>query len=145
MVGRGEPAPRLVLHDLDDNRVSLSDQRGKTVVLYFFAPWCSVCHASSHNVNVLRQAYPESELAVFAVGLGYETVNELKQFAGKHELSVPVLIGTDETNADYRVSAFPSVYILNGAGEISHRLIGYTTEWGLRLRTALTNRLFDGG
>lgn len=139
MVNSGAPAPSFALTDLHGNRVSLSDTEGKSVVLYFFAPWCSVCHAASHNINALRAAYDTEELTIYAVGLGWETTRALHEFAQKHDLNVPVLIGEEQTSADYRISSFPSVYILDDTHRISYRLVGYTTEWGLRVRTALTS------
>lgn len=138
MVGSGEPAPAFELTDLNGQRTTLSGVSGRKVVLYFFAPWCSVCHASSGNVNALREAHREDELAIYAVGLGWESVSELRQFSRQQELSVPVLIGTDRVASAYRVSSFPSVYILDGEHRIAHRLVGYTTSLGLRIRTALT-------
>lgn len=141
MVGTGELAPVLALPDLSGNSVALSNDSGKKVVLYFFAPWCSVCHAASGNVNALRQAYGEEELAIYAVGLGWESVAELSRFARKHELLVPVLRGTDETATDFRISSFPSIYILDEQHRIASQMVGYTTELGLRIRTALTGLL----
>ena len=141
MVASGEAAPAFSLTDLDGNRVNLSDIGDKRAVFYFFAPWCSVCHAASHKINALREANTPDDLAKYAVGLGWETTDELRQFAEKHDLTVPVLIGDKQTAADYRISAFPSVYILDKTHHISHRLVGYTTELGLRARCALADIL----
>jgi peroxiredoxin len=141
MVASGARAPALDLVDLGGNPVSVSANSGKKVVLYFFAPWCTVCHASSGNVNALREAYEKEELAIYAVGLAWESKKELHRFADEHELTVPVLIGTDRTADAYRISSFPSVYILDEEHRVAHQLVGYTTEWGLRVRTALTGVL----
>jgi peroxiredoxin len=137
MTAVGEPSPSFQLTDLDGNSVSLKDAEGKKTILYFFAPWCSVCGVSSHNINALREAYQQDELAIFAVGLGWDSVEELKQFAKEHALTVPVLIGTEQTSEAYRISAFPSVYILDEEHRIAYRSVGYTTELGLRIRTSL--------
>lgn len=134
----GEKAPSFVLTDLDGNQVSLNDADRKEAVLYFFAPWCSVCSASSHNINALREVYAKKDLAVYAVGLGWESKDDLVRFADEHALSVPVLIGTEQTSKDYRISIFPSIYILDEGHRIAHRLVGYTTELGLRLRVFAT-------
>ena len=136
MVSSGAPAPTLSVTDLKGHPVDLSDDSGKRVLLYFFAPWCSVCHASSHNINAMRKAYSHDELAIYAVGLGWERIEELIQFAEKHALTVPVLVGTRATAAAYKVTSFPSLYILDEEHRIAHRLVGYATEWGLRFRTA---------
>ncbi len=141
MVTTGESAPAIELQDLQGKPASLTNDNGKKVVLYFFAPWCSVCHASSSNINDLRDAYSEEDLAIYAVGLGWDSVQELHQFAREHRLTVPVLVGNKRIAAAYRISSFPSVYILDEQHRIAHQLVGYTTALGLRLRTALTGVL----
>jgi peroxiredoxin len=104
-------------------------------VLYFFAPWCKVCGPSSSNVNALRAARSESELAIYAVGLEWEDPAELARFAREHELRVPVLRGTADIERAYRVDSFPTIYVIDERGAVADRVIGYTTEIGLRLRS----------
>jgi peroxiredoxin len=129
------PAPAFNLQALDGSSYSLPDARGRKMVLYFFAPWCTVCSYSSHNINALRQARPDDELAIYAVGLEWEQSAELEQFAKEHELRVPVLRGDDELRRAYRVDTFPTVYVVDERGAVADRVIGYTTELGLRLRS----------
>lgn len=128
-------APAFSLPTLEGEQVSLQAASGRKVVLYFFAPWCSVCNYSSHNINALREARTESELAIYAVGLGYDEPSEVAGFAKEHELSVPVLLGSEEMRRAYQVDTFPTVYIIDEQGRIEDRVIGYTTELGLRLRS----------
>ena len=105
------------------------------MLLYFFAPWCKVCATSSANVNALRAARSESELAIYAIGLEWEDGADLARFAREHELRVPVLRGSAEIERAYHVDTFPTVYVLDEQGAVQDRVIGYTTELGLRLRT----------
>jgi peroxiredoxin len=128
-------APSFTLSTLDGREVSLQAARGRKVVLYFFAPWCTVCEYSSHNIRALREARTEQELAVYAVGLEWEAAADLERFAHEHELNVPVLQGTDRVRRDYHVNTFPTVYILDERGAVQDRVVGYTTELGLRLRS----------
>lgn len=127
-------APGFVLESLDGRRISLDDAKGRKQVLYFFAPWCSVCELSSRNIRALRQARSEAEVAVYAVGVAYESAADLQAFAREHELNVPVLKGTEQLRQAYKVDSFPTIYILDEQGAVQSRLVGYTTELGLRLR-----------
>ena len=129
------PAPDFTLRSLDGQSVGLRDAAGRKVVLYFFAPWCTACNLTSHNVVALRDARSEQELAVYAIGLGWESVGELEQFARDHDLNMPVLQGGDQIAGDYRISAFPTVYVIDENGSVETRVVGYTTELGLRLRS----------
>jgi peroxiredoxin len=129
------PAPAFTLQALDGSSHSLPDAQGRAVVLYFFAPWCTVCSYSSHNINALRQARSDEELAIYAVGLEWEESAELERFAKEHELAVPVLRGDDDLRRAYRVDTFPTVYVIDERGAVQDRVVGYTTELGLRLRS----------
>ncbi len=128
------PAPALSLPTLTGEAVSLEDARGRPTVLYFFAPWCTVCDLASSNLVALRDARPEAGLAIYAVALSYEDPAEVRRFATEHALNVPVLLGDAATASAWRVSAFPTFYVLDADGRVTSRTVGYTTELGLRLR-----------
>jgi len=135
LVATDTVAPDFSLTTIAGQQVQLSNSKGKKVVLYFFAPWCSVCKYSSHNIVDLRNARSSDDMDIYAVGLGWETPDEVATFAKKHELNVPVLIGDNSLAQDYRVDTFPTVYIIDENGMVSSRMVGYTTELGLRLRS----------
>lgn len=135
LVPRRSAAPGFTLRSLDGAEVSLSQARGKTVVLYFFAPWCSVCSFSSKNVVALRNARSEADVAIYAVGLDWSTPDELARFARDHSLNVPVLAGDDRVRREYAIQAYPTVYVVDERGRVRDRVVGYTTELGLRLRS----------
>ena len=132
-----EPAPAFSLRSLEGSEISLGDIAGKKVVIYFFAPWCTVCNYASHNIVALREARTDDELAILAVGLGWESEDDLRRFAADHELNVPVLAGTDVVQRDYNITSFPTVYIIDEDGAVSDAVVGYTTELGLRLRSLM--------
>lgn len=135
LLSRAAEAPSFTLESLQGEPVSLESARGKTVVLYFFAPWCSVCRYSSHNIRALRQARSDDEMAIYAVGLGYQRRSEVEQFAHEHQLGVPVLLGNDQILERYNINSFPTIYVIDEQGQVQDRVIGYTTELGLRLRS----------
>ncbi|HUT76560.1 MAG TPA: TlpA disulfide reductase family protein [Polyangia bacterium] len=135
LLSSGEPSPRLSLPGIDDGAaVEIGAAAGKPVVLYFFAPWCGVCESTSSNIAGLRADRSEDELGIYAIGLDYDDPAEIRRFAREHGLTVPVLLGDDETRRAFRVGSYPTIYILDGDGSIAHRLVGYTTSLGLRLR-----------
>jgi len=108
----------------------------RPALVYFFAPWCQVCAASAHNIRNLRRAVDEEDLSVFMVALSWDTVAEVQDYAARHELDVPVLLGTRETSRDWGISVFPTYYIVDSQQRVAHRDYGYSTLAGLWLRTA---------
>lgn len=131
------PAPYFSLKTLEsikqhtDHRVSLSGLRGKKTILYFFAPWCSVCKLSMPNLEKIQQ---RQDVNVIAIALDYSSVKEVDDFIGNLTLSMPILLGNRELAKNYRIDAFPSYYVLNEDLTISARSRGYSTELGMWLR-----------
>lgn len=128
------PAPYFNLATLDNpqQRVTIADLKGTNTVLYFFAPWCSICRYSMPN---LEKAYQQGELNAIAIALDYENIDEITQFTDSLDLTMPVLLGTRYTGQDYKVSAYPTYYVINEQLAITAHSMGYSTELGLRIRT----------
>jgi len=88
--------------------VSLNSQ-GKTTVLYFFAPWCQICHLSIGNLQAL---YEKNEhLDVIAVVMDYTSVDEVMDFTKQHKLTFPIALGNEEIKHAFSISGFPSYYV----------------------------------
>ena len=130
----GEPAPELQLGALAGEPFDLAASDKPTVV-FFWAPWCSVCHADAHNIDAVREAVGE-DANVVSVALSYESLDDVQGFVDKHGVTSPVLLGNRRVTDDWRVQAFPTIYIVNSKAEVAYSMVGYTTEIGLRLRLA---------
>ena len=127
-------APPFELMDLDGQPWSTARLAGKPAVLYFFAPWCGVCAASSPQLRWFDR-WAGQDVQVVLVGLDWSSADELAQYAARHELTLPILVGGRQTAADYRVPGYPTYYVLDRSGRIAGRAFGYTTAPGLWLRT----------
>jgi len=78
---------------------------------------------------------------LLAVVADSEDVDAIRRFAREHELSYPILLGTRETLAAYRVSSFPTNYYVNGDGSIHASTVGLSTRIGMTLRLFWTHAL----
>ena len=131
----GEMAPDFQLTSITGEVVTLSELKGKKVLIYFFAPWCGICHMSGGNLNVLRKARSDDELVILVVGLSWEYAAEIQDFANDLELTMPVLYGNNQQMLDYKIKGFPTYFVIDEEGKVTHRSVGYSTELGMRLRT----------
>lgn len=133
-VERGTEAPAFN-HDLLDGSGTLNSAslNGKPTVIYFWAPWCGVCDASSHNMNAVMAAAGD-DANVLSIALDYKDIASVQDFATRHESQYPVLLGDDVTRDAYAVSAYPTIYVLDPDGRITSSVVGYTTEFGIRAR-----------
>lgn len=129
-------APNLSLPQVGGQMFSHQSLAGKNTVVYFFAPWCNVCHLSIGNLENLYQD-KKGDINVIAVALSYDSHNEVQAFVQDKDLSFPVLMGTNELMSEYQINGFPSYYVLDEQGMIRAKSQGYSTELGLRLRALL--------
>lgn len=112
--------------------VSLNSE-GKTTVLYFFAPWCQICHISIGNLQTL---YEKNEhLEVVAVAMDYTSIEEVLDFTKQHQLTFPIALGNEEIKHAFSISGFPSYYVINEENTIIGKSMGYSSELGLYLRS----------
>jgi peroxiredoxin Q/BCP len=92
-------APEFDLPDQDGKRVTLSDYRGKKLLLYFYpkadTPGCTKQACS------LRDAYAElGDVAVLALGISPDPIDKQKKFDNKHALGFPLLSDPDHVVAE---------------------------------------------
>jgi peroxiredoxin len=127
-------APAFELADLQGRPWSLDALEGKPAVLYFFAPWCGVCAASSPQLRWFDR-WAGDDVQVLLVGLDWSSPAELAAYAARHDLQLPILAAGAQTAADYRIFGYPTYYVLDAEGRVAGRDFGYTTAPGLWLRT----------
>ncbi|MEC7164678.1 MAG: TlpA disulfide reductase family protein, partial [SAR324 cluster bacterium] len=93
------------------------------------------CHFSIGNLEGLQSKQEEGELLIWLVALSYQSLEEVDVFLQRHQLNYPVLFGDQETAANYHIGAFPTYYVVDPAGKVAARSVGYSTELGLRWQT----------
>ncbi|MGX5174125.1 TlpA family protein disulfide reductase [Aliikangiella sp. IMCC44653] len=105
----------------------------KPTFIYFFAPWCRVCHYSIDNLEEVYQANND-DINIVAIALDWDTKTEVTQFLSQHKLSLPVLLGTRYIQQQFKINAYPSYYLISKDGLVSAKGKGYTTELGMKLQ-----------
>lgn len=137
LVPSGEPAPAVAAPRLGGEAFDLAALKGRPVLLYFFAPWCSVCKVSASNAAWIRKWLP-STLEVAAVALDYENEESVATFVRDAGIeALPVVKGTDDIRDRYKVNAYPTYYVIDADGRIRSRSVGYSTFLGMLFRALL--------
>lgn len=126
-----EKITSLELLTLDGKPSTLQTAAGKKTVLYFFAPWCTVCKASIDALNM----FAGSDVQAVAVGLDYENPRELAAFQSR--LDVPILAGAPQLGRRFNIDKYPTVYIIDGNGQTRHTMVGYASRFGIWVRTKI--------
>jgi peroxiredoxin len=136
LVDSGEPAPPTALRNLDGEVVDFEQYKGKKTMVVFWAPWCGVCGAESDNVDRVKSLLGD-RINVTSVVLDYRGRDDIQEFIDEHDVQYPVLLGEKHTAEKFRVSVFPTLYILDADGHIEHTVAGYTTTLGMLWRVVV--------
>lgn len=90
----GEAAPAFELTSLDGKPVSLTDHRGKIVVMSFMTSWCPFCNAAAPYFEQLGNEYRDKGVQTLIVDV-HEEKGPISGFVKKHNLSCPVALDAD--------------------------------------------------
>ena len=120
------------LPTLKGQPIELASQ-GKQTIIYFFAPWCQICHLSIGNLQSIYEKNPHID--IISVALDYESVEDIRNFTNQHQLTFPVVLGNSQVKRQFKISGYPSYYVLNKSNKIVGKSMGYSTELGLYLRS----------
>lgn len=124
----GAPAPNFTQNDVNGKAVSLSDYKGKYVLVEFWASWCSPCRAESPNLLKQYAAFKDKGFEILGVSVDSDKAKWLEAIK-KDGLTWPQisdLKGWDnEARKVYGISGVPANFLINPEGKIigSH-LIG---------------------
>ncbi|MBN1358948.1 MAG: TlpA family protein disulfide reductase [Sedimentisphaerales bacterium] len=81
------------LTDIEGNVHSLSDYRGRNVLVVIWRTWNSTCTLQVPQLNELRSTFDDKALAILAIS--DESAGVLKEFAGQQSINYTVLTGTN--------------------------------------------------
>lgn len=119
----GKLAPSFTLKDLEGKQVSLSDFKGKVVLLDFWATWCGPCIRAIPHLEALHRKYKEQGLVV--IGINHERDHDKVKAFSKEQISYVVLLDADEQFKEYGIRGIPTAFYINREGEIRHCEIGF--------------------
>ena len=142
----GYPAPDFTFRDLDHKEVSLSDYKGKVVLLNLWSITCSSCIAENPDLESLFQKMKGNKdfhLLTVVTNRG-ETEREVAPFAKKHGLNFHILIDNKKVAwKRYKMTGWPETFILDRDGIIVEKFLG-PRDWSSPAFISKIEKLIEG-
>jgi thiol-disulfide isomerase/thioredoxin len=131
------PAPQFSAKDIDGNTVSLSDLKGKIVIIDFWATWCGPCKKSFPAMQLAVNKYKNDPGVKFLFIHTWEkednptkaAINYLKENNYSFHLIMDIKDPVTKTNnivSSYKVTGIPTKFIIDGDGNIRYKVTGFS-------------------
>lgn len=103
---------------------------GTPALVAFWATWCPVCSAEEGNIVAVAKDH-----RVISVAMQSGDAATVGKHLQERGIALPVLIDADGRHAmNWGVRGVPTHFVVDGAGNIRFRVVGYATTWGLKAR-----------
>ncbi len=130
------PAPLFTVKDVDGNNVSMTDLKGKIVILDFWATWCGPCKKSFPAMQMAVNKYKNDPNVTFLFIHTWEkednpteaAISYLKENNFNFHLIMDLKDPVTKTNnvvSAFKISGIPTKFIIDGAGNIRYKVIGF--------------------
>ena len=122
LIAKGQSVPDFSLQDISGKTVKLSDFRGKTVLLLFWASWCPDCRAEIPQIKAMYTLSNPDKVAFVSVSFDRE-IDTWKQFVPENSLPGVQLFdpqGMKESaiGEAYHIKWIPSMYVIDPQGKV---------------------------
>ena len=118
-------ADDFTLRTMGGPNLRLQEQRGRVVLVNFWATWCGPCRQEMPHLNRLYEKYRGSGFVLLGVNVDDDTRNAA-DVSAKLGLKFPVLLDTDKkVSRQYELSAMPSTVLIDRDGRVRYMHRGY--------------------
>jgi len=123
------PAPDFTFPGLDGKMVSLSDYKGKVVLVNIWATWCPPCVAEMPSMEKLYHKFKGENFEILAVSIDETGLKAVAPFMKKTRLTFPALIDSQGAiKSVYRITAIPESFIVDKQGLLIKKIVG-PADW----------------
>ena len=128
---RGKRAPEFSLRTVEGKKLSLSDYKGKAVLINFWATWCAPCKIEMPWLVALRSQYAPQGFEILGVSEDDADTprSKLAKFGQEQGLNYPLLVGDDAISRKYGgVEFLPTSYFVGRDGKVVAETAGLVSK-----------------
>jgi peroxiredoxin len=115
------------LTELGGKTWTLKEQRGKVVVLNFWATWCPPCRKEMPDLETLYQQFKDQGLVILAIS--DEDAGKVKPFIAQQKVTYPVLLDPGrKVNELFQIEGIPKTFVYDRHGKLVAQSIDMRTR-----------------
>jgi len=120
-------APEFSLKTLTGEEFSLAKNKGKTLLIDFWATWCAPCRESIPHLVHLHKTYRGQGFEVVGLSMDKGDPKTVEQFVRSLDIPYPIAIAPDEIASAYGVNGLPTTILIDKEGKIREKIVGFNT------------------
>lgn len=125
----GDEAPNFTLRDLSGNVMSLSQLRGKVVLLNFWATWCGPCRVEMPAMEQLYRTLSRREFEILAVSTDSQGAAVTRPFQREMGFTFPILHDSEyRVGLTYGARSIPLTFMVDRRGIVRQKIFG-ARDW----------------
>jgi len=127
LVTEGVATPQFTLPNLYGETITLTEQRGKVLLINLWATWCPACIEEMPSMERLYQDYKGNGTRFDMLAINIDSTNtvQLKEFARKMNITFPILYDkSQQVPYMFKSIGIPESYIVDKKGMIRKKIIG---------------------
>ena len=133
-------ANNFVLKDMAGKKHTLSEYKGKWVIVNYWATWCPPCLEEVPDLVALYDSRKNKDLVILGVAFDYQSAKEVTDYVNDMLISYPIVLGDDEVMKQIGFSdVLPTSYIYNPRGQLIKIKHGLVTKQYLDSLLKTTN------
>lgn len=122
-------ANSFALKDTEGKKHTLSQYKGKWVIVNYWATWCPPCLEEVPDLVALYDSRKNKDVMIIGVAFDYQSAKEVAEYVDDMLMSYPIVLGDDEVTKQIgNVEVLPTSYIYNPRGELVKTKRGLVTK-----------------
>jgi len=132
-------APDFTLKTIDDQEITLSQLKGKVVLLDFWATWCGPCRESIPHLVHLYKTYRENGFEMIGISLDKGDPQVVRNFAKSMDIPYPIVIASEKVERNYNVTKIPTSFLIDKEGRIRESITGFNSAIAQQITTKVAD------
>lgn len=109
---------------LDGVPVRFEEQRGRVLILDFWATWCAPCEVQMPILQEIWERRGGEPLTIVGVSMDTDPPDAVSRWLAERDLTYPIAIADQQLAVDYGVWSFPTLVVVDSSGRIARSHLG---------------------